>query len=105
MQFSKHFEQVVILSVNYREDELEQLGDNVYLYNVRPHCYRKKGTQGDPEYTGSKFNRLPYSLIYKSCSFLRYRPVFESIISRHDIGIVHYFRIFGFFTQTNPGSS
>jgi len=98
-QFSGHYEQVVILSVNYRKDEMEQLGDNVYLYNVRPRCYSKKGTQGDPDYTGSKFNSLPFALIYKSCSFLKFRPVLERIISRHNIGIVHYFRIFGLFNS------
>lgn len=90
-----HFEQVVILSVNHREVDEEKLADNVWLYNVRPHYFGKGTSHKDPEYSGSKFQKMPFSIVYKTYSFLQYLPVFDRLIKKHDIGIIHYMRVFG----------
>jgi glycosyltransferase involved in cell wall biosynthesis len=97
--FSHHFNEIVILSVNNRKVQQEMIGENIYLYNV-PTCFLKNpGTWENSEYTGKRFQKLPLSIVYKSYTFWRLQPIFDSIIDRHKIGIVHYMRIFGLLNK------
>lgn len=94
-RFRKDFEQVAILSVNNRAIAEEKLFDNVFLYNVKPYYIGNARTWPDPEYTGRRFHRLPFSTVYKTYSLLKYLPIFDQLISKHSVGIVHYVRVFG----------
>lgn len=93
--FARHFERVVVLSVNNRPITEEKLLSNVYLYNIRPYYFCRRTTVTDPEYSGNLFNKLPMSVIYKTISLINYLPMFSDLIKQHSIGIVHYFRVFG----------
>lgn len=91
---------VVILSVNNRAIREEQLAENIYLYNVRPYYFGNSPMQqADPEYSGSPFHKLPWAVAYKTYSFIKYLPVFDDLIARHHIDIVHYMRVFGLFNK------
>ncbi len=93
--FSKSLREIVILSVNNRQLEREMLADNVVIYNVRPRYLGNSKIWTDPEYTGSRFHKLPLSVIYKSYSFLSYIALCQTLIERHNIDFFHYFRVFG----------
>ncbi len=93
--FAHRFKTVVVLSVNNRQVPEENLRRNVVLYNVPPHYLGNTMKWKDPEYTGSRFHKLPLSTIYKTYTLLHYLPMFERLIKKHQINVVHYMRIFG----------
>ncbi len=99
----ERFEEVVILSVNNRKVRKESLYPNVHLYNVRPYYPDNRMRRKDPEYTGQKFHILPMATAYKTYSFWKYLPIFETLIDRHNIGIVHYMRVFGLLNRRLTG--
>jgi glycosyltransferase involved in cell wall biosynthesis len=98
-RFADYFDQVVVLSINNRRIAQEKLGSNIFIYNERPHYFGNSGKQKDPDYTGTRFHKLPLANLYKSYTFLRLQNVFDKIIREHNIGIVHYMRVFGLLNQ------
>ena len=97
--FSEYFNEVIILSINNRNVACDEIGDNIYLYNVKPFYFSRHNDSSDPEYTGVGYNKLPLSVIYKTATLLKQLPFFEKLISKHNIGVVHYFRVFGLFNR------
>lgn len=94
-RFAHRFERVVVLSVNNRAVREEKLGQNVFLYNVPP-CYLGNNMKWkDPEYSGSKYHKLPLSIVYKTYSLLHYLPMFELLVQKYQINVIHFMRVFG----------
>jgi glycosyltransferase involved in cell wall biosynthesis len=96
---SRSFGEIVVISVNNRSIKREKLKDNIYLYNVKPHYFGKYDNRDDHEYSGKSFHRLPLSVAFKTYSFLRYQKLFQYCIEYHNIGIVHYMRVFGLLNK------
>src|SRR5210317_1667763 len=91
---SKSFQEIVVISVNNRTSKMERLNHNIYLYNIKPYYWGKDYRIHDKDYTGKRFHRLPFSVLFKTYSFLRYQKLFTYCIKKHNIGIIHYMRVF-----------
>ncbi len=92
---SNDFNEIVIVSINNRKIRKEQIPPNITLYNLPPIYFRNNGDWTDKEHTGERFNDLPLAVIYKTVTLIKYRSLIKDIVERHDIGIIHYVRIFG----------
>ncbi len=93
------YEEIVVLSVNNRRIHHERLYDNVHLYNIAPRYLGNLPAGKDLEYSGKGFHRLPLATIYKTYSFVTYLPLFDELIKKHNIGSVHYMRVFGLLNR------
>lgn len=94
-RFARSFDEIVVLSVNNRKVSQEMIGENIFLYNVPPRYLVNPGKSGNSELTGKSFHKLPFSTVYKSYTFRRIQPVIDHLIKRHQIGLIHYMRVFG----------
>lgn len=98
-EFTHHFDEIAILSVNNRKVFREILGENIYLYNVPPRFLGTPRRDKSPDYTGKHFHKRPFSIAYKSYTFWRLQSIFDYIIDLHEIEIVHYMRVFGLLNE------
>lgn len=99
-RLSPSFNEIVVVSVNSRDVEVEHAGRNVTIYNLPPKYFTKSQRKGaDLEYSGHAFHRMPMSIVYKTMSFVSYVPRLTKIIRKHNIGIVHYMRVFGLLNE------
>lgn len=96
---SKDFSEIVIVSINNRNIRKEYIPPNITLYNLPPVYFRNNGDSTDKEYTGPRYHKLPLSVIYKTITLIRYRSVIRDIVEKHNIGIIHYVRIFGILNK------
>lgn len=96
---SRDFEEIVIVSISNKNTSKELIPPNITLYNLPPVYWRNNGEWTDKEYTGPRYHKLPFSVIYKTITLVRYVSILQDIAEKHDIGIIHYVRIFGIFNK------
>jgi glycosyltransferase involved in cell wall biosynthesis len=95
----EHFDRIVVVGINHRKTRVDVLADGVELINLPPAHPPDRRVWAEPERVPENFDKLPMAVLYKTWTLLKHAATIDELIRTHDIGVVHFTRIFGFFNR------
>ena len=99
-QLVNEFDNVFVISFNYRKEKTENQQANITILNVRPYhlgidIKMDHANFQNKDKCHNHFQKQPRSLIERTITILKIVPMIKKIISENDVKIVHFMDNFG----------